>query len=205
MKLFFLFSFLVVGCALYAQSNLQFTIPQLPELIADAGKDTTLVRGSQIKLGGIVPAKGGTGTYNFSWSPVSGLDNPDVAHPVATIDSTITYTLSVNDGKTCIKSSSVTIKTSTITAINPIATELGLTIYPNPANGAFFISTQLPVNDKSLLLQLFDNSGRNVYSQTLQGNRRLKQTVSLSTLAKGLYILRLSSNKINITYKLVIQ
>jgi C1A family cysteine protease len=43
-------------------------------------------------------ASGGTGNYTYSWTPVSGLDNPNIQNPVATPSSTTTYTVTVNDG-----------------------------------------------------------------------------------------------------------
>jgi len=43
-------------------------------------------------------ASGGTGNYNYSWSPTDWLSDPTISDPMASPDSTITYTLTVNDG-----------------------------------------------------------------------------------------------------------
>ncbi|MCB2221352.1 MAG: T9SS type A sorting domain-containing protein [Bacteroidetes bacterium] len=45
-----------------------------------------------------IAADGGSGTYAYTWEPTEGLSDPNIANPVASPDSTITYTVSVNDG-----------------------------------------------------------------------------------------------------------
>lgn len=45
---------------------------------------------------------GGTGNYNFNWSPASSLSNPNVQNPIATPNETTTYTVTINDGATTI-------------------------------------------------------------------------------------------------------
>jgi hypothetical protein len=62
---------------------------------------------------------GGSGTYTYSWSPVTYLDNPYSKTPIATPQENITYTVTVDDG--------ASVKTS-----DPIA----LTLHPLPATPA---------------------------------------------------------------------
>jgi hypothetical protein len=204
MKSILILAFIASSSLTFAQSTLQFTIQQLPELIVDAGRDTTVIKSTQVKLGGAKVAKGGSGAYTYAWSPINGLDKSDIANPIATVDSAITYTLSVNDGKTCIKSSSISLRTNTVTGINPVVSDLGLAIYPNPNNGIFFITTAKPINDKTLMLQIFDVNGRSIYTRSIKGNTRLNQGIFLVGIAKGLYLLKLSSREINQTYKLFV-
>lgn len=54
-------------------------------------------------------AAGGTFSYTYSWSPTTGLDNPNISNPVFTpsaIDNptqTYTYTCTINDGQTTVE------------------------------------------------------------------------------------------------------
>ena len=68
---------------------------------------------------------GGTGNYNYSWSPSIGLDNPLAANPVATPTETTTYTCTVSDGYT-----TLTINT-TVTVNNPEYEEVDEFICPD--------------------------------------------------------------------------
>lgn len=47
-----------------------------------------------------VTASNGTGNYTYSWTPATGLSNPNIHNPVATPSQTTTYTCLVNDGQT---------------------------------------------------------------------------------------------------------
>ena len=45
-------------------------------------------------------AGGGTGNFTYSWTPTTGLSNPNIYNPVATPTQTTTYTCHVSDGQT---------------------------------------------------------------------------------------------------------
>lgn len=47
-----------------------------------------------------VNAGGGTGSFNYSWTPTTGLSNPSIYNPVASPTQTTTYTCHVDDGST---------------------------------------------------------------------------------------------------------
>jgi len=70
--------------------------------LASAGPDTTVCFGNGVQLS----ASGGT---NFSWSPVAGLSNPNIANPVATPDSTTMYVVIASDSNGCSSTDSVLI------------------------------------------------------------------------------------------------
>jgi hypothetical protein len=58
---------------------------------ADAGADITICQGGSGKLG--TPAVSG---YIYSWSPTTGLSNPNIAQPLASPSQTTTYTLTMS-------------------------------------------------------------------------------------------------------------
>lgn len=71
-----------------------YTVPALTTITADAGEDTTLCPGEQI----ILSASGGE---IYQWSPEEGLSNPNIANPVATVDSDVEYVLTVTEAGGC--------------------------------------------------------------------------------------------------------
>ena len=77
-----------------------------PEVIANAGTDQTICNGSTTLSGS---ASGGAGTvFTYSWSPATGLNNPNIANPTASPTSTTTYTLTTNSGS-CFDTDEVTV------------------------------------------------------------------------------------------------
>ncbi|MER2997765.1 gliding motility-associated C-terminal domain-containing protein [Pontibacter populi] len=69
---------------------------------ADAGPDKTIIKGRSIPL----EASGGD---TYSWSPAIGLNNPNIANPVATPETTTTYTVTITTAGGCTFSDDVTI------------------------------------------------------------------------------------------------
>ncbi len=78
------------GCT--ASSNYQITITAPAN--ASAGVDVSICDGDAANLLG----SGGT---TYSWSPATGLSDPNIANPVATPALTTTYTLTVTDANGC--------------------------------------------------------------------------------------------------------
>lgn len=205
-NVYILLILLLLGCfPIKAQSVLNFTIEQLPALEADAGADTTIKRGTQIKLGGATAATGGSGTYMYSWAPSTGLSRSDIANPIAAPDSTITYTLTVNDAAGCSQSSEITVTVDVATGIiNPITKELGLLIFPNPNNGTFIIKTEKKLAKGLVLLEIYDTIGKVLYSEKIDGRKKLDKTIRLTSQAKGMLILRFSGDKLNTISKVMV-
>lgn len=61
-------------------------------------------------------ASGGIPGYTYSWSPATGLNNPNIANPVASPTVTTTYVLTVTDSKGCTRSLSITINVLPLSA-----------------------------------------------------------------------------------------
>ncbi len=75
---------------------------------ASAGPDVSIPCGGSATLA----ASGGTA---YSWLPVTGLSNPNIANPIATPPYTITYTVTVSNG-TCSATDQVTVTAGSFTA-----------------------------------------------------------------------------------------
>jgi hypothetical protein len=89
-------------------STASVTVTVNPIPTANAGSNVTIACGASTTLG----ASGGT---TYSWSPTTGLSNPNIANPVCTPPYTTTYTVTVGNGS-CTSTASVTITTGTLTA-----------------------------------------------------------------------------------------
>ncbi|MEI6898916.1 MAG: C25 family cysteine peptidase [Bacteroidota bacterium] len=63
---------------------------------------TLLCRGDSSQLN--VNINGGSGNYSYLWSPPGFLSDPTIANPLAVPDSTINYTVAVNDGNAIVNS-----------------------------------------------------------------------------------------------------
>lgn len=72
------------------------------EATAYAGEDVTVVMGRSAELYG-------SGGVTYSWSPAAGLNNPNIANPVATPDVTTTYTLTVVTAGGCTFTDEITV------------------------------------------------------------------------------------------------
>jgi len=67
------------------------TISVATELLGDAGSDQLICEGESVQL----QASGGT---TYSWQPTTGLSNPNIANPIASPNSSISYTVLISDG-----------------------------------------------------------------------------------------------------------
>lgn len=93
------------------------TITVNPTPVADAGTaSVTICENESIQLGGAPTGSGGTGTLTYSWSPATGLDDPTLANPTSSVNTTTTYTVTVTDANSCSSTSSVTVN------VNPTPT-----------------------------------------------------------------------------------
>jgi gliding motility-associated-like protein len=89
-------------CVSLRRTSVMVTV--LP-ITANAGRDTTIIEGQSTTLRGT----GATGA-TYSWTPTTGLSNPNIANPVATPTETTTYTLTVTNGdQECVATDEVTI------------------------------------------------------------------------------------------------
>ncbi len=71
------------------QKAFESEITSACNLIVDSGHDTSICIGTQLILQGSIT---GNSTF-FEWTPHDGLNDPFILHPIATIDTAITYTL----------------------------------------------------------------------------------------------------------------
>ncbi len=85
------------------------TITQNPSPIANAGADTALCAGLGKVLGGMPTASGGTGAFQYSWTPTTGLSANNTSNPSAYPQVTTTYEVLITDSNGCQASDAITI------------------------------------------------------------------------------------------------
>ncbi|HWB26756.1 MAG TPA: PKD domain-containing protein [Chitinophagaceae bacterium] len=81
------------------------TVKVIPPVQAYAGHDTSIVVGQPLQLNA-------TGGSSYTWQPVTGLDNPDIANPISLPPAgitSITYTVKVADSNNCAAYANVTV------------------------------------------------------------------------------------------------
>ena len=87
-----------LGCL--ATDTITVNVNPLP--IADAGIDQWICPGDDIQLN----ASGG---ISYTWSPNTGLSNPNIADPIATLTDTVTYQVEVISSQGCINYDTITV------------------------------------------------------------------------------------------------
>ena len=79
----------------------------------------------------------------------------------------------------------------------------GISIYPNPNNGDFFIQN----NGKSenVDIHVFDIQGKEIYNSILNLNTGSSEMISLGDLNKGMYIIHMNTNEGRKVQNIIIQ
>ncbi len=90
------------GCS----ESISQTITVIPTPLLNAGRDTLVLEGGEVKLNAI--AVGSNLTYK--WFPSSGLSRDDIPDPVASPLDDITYTVTVTSDQSCVSMDNVLVK-----------------------------------------------------------------------------------------------
>ena len=153
---------------------------------AKAGSNSSFVLGDSVQLG-----NNPTENASYSWSPTTGLSNPNIANPKASPTSTTTYVV------TKTQCSSVTTDTVTITlsAVGINETSMSKTkVFPNPADNLIQIDLK-EFSDYSF--ELSNSIGQVVYKRVVKSKQ---ENINTSQLAKGLYFLKIQNVTTNATF-----
>ncbi len=127
---------------------------------------------------------GGTSPYTYSWS--TGSTSATVSNLPAG-----TYTVTITDQTGCVRISSVILSSpSSIAQVTDIAL---IKVYPNPAHDVCNI--QLELNKaQSLEIKMYNNIGQQVWAKSLSGFKQGTETVDVSRLAAGVYMVQIQVN-----------
>ncbi len=141
---------------------------------------------------------GGTPGYTYTWSTV-----PQQFTATATGLAPGTYSVTVKDSKGCTQTASVTVQNGV--SIDP--TVLGISemkAYPNPNNGIFTVSVELN-NKDNVTLEIRDLTGKLIQDVTQYNTLSVNQSMELSGVTKGVYILSIRTSKGATHQKIVVE
>ena len=141
--------------------------------------DTVIAPGGTVNLWA-------TGGIHYTWDPVDNLSDPNIPNPIATPDTTTTYTVLIVDSS-CITKAEVTVKVDQNLQIENKLSEEKLSVYPNPFfNSATITSNELFVNATFIIC---NSLGQIVfYQNNIYGNEII---INKGNLLKGLYFFQI--------------
>lgn len=137
---------------------------------------------------------GGSPAYSYSWS------NSAVTEDISGLGAG-TYTVTVTDNNGCTATATYTLVS--VGLANTDAASV-VKLFPNPATNAVQLQISLAQSD-DLTVQLADVTGKLVMEQYLGEISDKTFTLNLSTIASGVYYIRLSGNNVNTVQRLVIE
>ncbi|MEP7318579.1 MAG: T9SS type A sorting domain-containing protein, partial [Panacibacter sp.] len=141
-------------------------------MTVNAGPDvTTCCAGNGVQLNATVTS--GLAPFTYSWSPATGLNNPNIANPIATQPGT--YTVTVTDASGCTASDVVVITQGGINCCRIAGKKA--TTYPNPFADNFNITIPQGKYATVFISNLYGTilEKRSNVSGTIQMGNRLQQ------------------------------
>lgn len=177
---------------LKSQEAYPITFTQGPELLAFAGNDTIVCPLYPVTLGADPTATGGNGTYFYTWSPPTFLDDPTSANPVVTPEESTTYMLSVSDGNGCSVIRFVNIIVDPCLGIDNQPLSESLVVYPNPASERLFISGIDLAITRQVSYQIVNSIGQVLRTTNYDLNEQSQNIeIDLGGLPTGLYYMKI--------------
>ncbi len=174
----------------------------------------------------ILTAKAGSGKVTLSWQSVPFADKYEVfvysegnaqrslgitnntKFEVTGLTNGITYFFRIKsiNSSTGIESdfsNTVSAKPSVILGIEEETTSSAFQVYPNPSSGAFSLKIE-DMKGKNASISIIDMGGKMIFQKNILINGKLEENFSLD-LAKGLYLLQVSTEIESFRRKLVIE
>jgi hypothetical protein len=163
-----------------------YTVTQPAAAVSVTGSATNATSGNNGAVN-ITPA-GGTGTYTYNWS--NSAQTQDLTGLGAG-----SYSVTVTDQNGCTATASYTV-TSTVGIVG-LDLVSNLNVFPNPASA--FVNVQLTLTENTdVRVELVDMNGRVVISENAGNVKQMNYQLNTSTVANGVYVLRLAGSKLNI-------
>ncbi|MBI2966550.1 MAG: T9SS type A sorting domain-containing protein [Bacteroidetes bacterium] len=185
------------GCNL-AES---FTITQPPVLVVSPPNDDTICEEQFTGL--TVSATGGTTPYSFTWAPADGLSATTGPAVIAGPDATTQYTILAIDANSCFDTAIVTVFVDSCSGIDFRFLSNRWSVFPNPSIGKVIIESAYPVAEY-FSIQIFGITGIRFLVENDHGmGSRVRKTIDLSELPRGIYLLKITSSLRTDLFKLI--
>ena len=161
-----------------------WTIPSI-----NIGPDTlNIISGQTITL------DAGSGYSAYLW-------NTTATTQTINVSTTGTYSVVVTDAHSCQGSDSIYV--NVITGLNAISGNISLIIYPNPSNGKFEIRADNPGGQFEI--RITNLLGKIIFSDSHDSSMNYRKSVDLSSIAKGIYYLRLNTASGSVTRQIILE
>ena len=187
----------VLGNGCYGYASQTIIVNPLPNV--KAGKNDTIMAGDSIQLHA-------TGASSYSWSPATGLSNPNIANPWANPTVSTTYFITGTDANdSCSATDTLIITVNNTTGISNVNNRnASISFSPNP----FSISSQMKIsstfNIVNAELDIFDCMGKEVRKIGQINSGQI--TIDRKDLQSGVYFCTLKNSMgIITTGKLLVQ
>jgi len=141
---------------------------------------------------------GGTPPYTFDWDNDGTGDNDDT-EDLTGLTGVATYNVVVTDSNGCTSTLDVTV--GSVVGIADNINDMGVSVYPNPNTGEFYISFTNFEGD--VAIELTDVAGKLIYSdfRTVQTNQILE--VNIDAVSTGMYFITLNGNNRSFSTRLL--
>lgn len=192
---------------LFAQKVVILNVTQPSEFGFSVSKqDTTIVKGRSVVLGADLIVFGGSGEYQYSWSPGVTLDDSTIVNPIATPLDTTNFILTVTDNYGCRFSVNYIVN-----ARNPMVNSdlipsqqtLQAVLFPNPNDGKFKIKLTGTPSDK-INLVIFESTGKVIKRQTIWNFTGDRTESFQLQLVNGVYTLYIDSGEETLSRQFII-
>ncbi|HTA62048.1 MAG TPA: LamG-like jellyroll fold domain-containing protein [Bacteroidia bacterium] len=174
-----------MGCT--TRRNYTLTVNQLPIVTATSDSAGIVCQGRSVILTG-------SGATTYTWS-----NNATTNTIVITPTVTTTYTVTGTDANSCVNMATVTqsVSTTCIAGIEQHNSSSNVSVYPNPSNGVFVVTT----NHQAKTISVVDVLGNELVSVTPTDNTT---TINLNAQANGVYFVKIISDNAQIVKRIVV-
>ena len=125
-------------------------------------------------------------TATYAWSPTAGLNDPNIANPIATPVNTTDYTVIMSYGNSCTATGTVNVNVVVCTGIDELGNSSTLEIYPNPTNANINV-----MGTRNKYIEITNVNG----SILLQFNSvNENEMIDLTSFATGVYFVKVREN-----------
>ncbi len=150
--------------------------PIIPPMV-DAGANTETCAGVPVQLQAV-----SSSTCIYNWQPPEFLSNSNIANPIATVNETTTFTLTVTDTSIHVSCNKTSIDTVTVFVTDN--TPAVQTLYVVPSGDEFFLLQDLQPNTS---LEVISVNGQRIYQTDNYQN-----DLALKNLAAGMYYYKMN-------------
>ncbi|NOU46629.1 MAG: T9SS type A sorting domain-containing protein [Bacteroidales bacterium] len=177
----------------------QYTLGVFESPVLELGNDTIVCSPFTLLLDGTI-----TNGISYSWSP-GGETTPTITVDTTGIGySTQTYSVLAYDINGCNAEDEITVTFDVCNSISNTTDELNISVYPNPASSK--INLALHGHSQQFEYTLMNYQGQVLLSKSMgEMNGFVIEPINIENYAKGIYYLRLNTDKKSSVQKVVIE